>query len=197
MAPANEFPGNIFFYLIILGFGAFFALTVIMRLIPFFQAKRVSRLDHLPARVRDFFLVMMAQSKFFRRKYWYSGILHVFIFWGFMVLLIRSLNLLLDGVSADISLQHLAWRRLHRLAAGDGPVQCAGHGRRGHGGFPARVHQAGAYHHEPGRLDDPQPDLPPDGDRRSRQQPRDIPWNAAARTISPSLPLAWPTSGTA
>jgi len=116
MAPANEFPGNIFFYLIILGFGAFFALTVIMRLIPFFQAKRVSRLDHLPARVRDFFLVMLAQSKFFRRKYWYSGILHVLIFWGFMVLLIRSLNLLLDGVSSEISLQHLlgdvytAWR---------------------------------------------------------------------------------------
>jgi Fe-S oxidoreductase len=107
MAPANEFPGNIFFYLVILGFGAFFALTVIMRLIPFFQAKRVSRLDHLPERVRDFFLVMMAQSKFFRRKYWYSGILHVFIFWGFMVLLIRSLNLLLDGVSGEISLQHL------------------------------------------------------------------------------------------
>src|SRR4030065_177774 len=116
MAPANEFPGNIFFYLVILGFGAFFALTVIMRLIPFVQGKRVSRLDHLPARVRDFFLIMLAQSKFFRRKYWYSGILHVFIFWGFMVLLIRSLNLLLDGVSADISLQHLlgdvytAWR---------------------------------------------------------------------------------------
>jgi hypothetical protein len=52
MAPANEFPGNIFFYLVILGFGAFFALTVIMRLIPFVQGKRVSRLDHLPARVR-------------------------------------------------------------------------------------------------------------------------------------------------
>jgi hypothetical protein len=116
MAPANEFPGNVFFYLVILGFGAFFALTIIMRLIPFVQGKRVSRLDHLPARVRDVFLVMLGQGRFFRRKYWYSGILHPLIFWGFMVLLIRSLNLLLDGVSADISLQHLlgnvytAWR---------------------------------------------------------------------------------------
>jgi Fe-S oxidoreductase len=121
MAPANEFPGSVFFYLIILGFGAFFALTIIMRLIPFVQGKRVSRLDHLPARVRDVFLIMLAQGRFFRRKYWYSGILHPLIFWGFMVLLIRSLNLLLDGVSADISLQHLlgnvytAWRPMMDL----------------------------------------------------------------------------------
>jgi hypothetical protein len=90
-----EFPGNILFYLIIAVSGAFFLLSIATKLIPFVKAKGSPRLDHLPARVRDFFLVMLAQSKFFRAKYWYSGILHVFIFWGFMVLLIRSLNLLL------------------------------------------------------------------------------------------------------
>lgn len=107
MAPSNELPGSIFFYFIILGFGAFFVLTVITRLIPFLQSKPEARFDHLPQRVRDFFLIMIAQSKFFRRQYWYSGILHVLIFWGFLVLLVRSLNLLLDGVHEDLSLQSL------------------------------------------------------------------------------------------
>jgi len=107
VAPANEFPGNVFFYLIVLGFSAFFVLTVITRLMPFLKAKGAPRFDHLPARVGDFMLVMIGQSKFYRRKYWYSGILHPLIFWGFLVLLIRSLNMLLDGVSAQISLQHI------------------------------------------------------------------------------------------
>ena len=51
--------------------------------------------------------MMVGQSKFFRRKYWYSGILHPLIFWGFLVLLIRSLNMLLGGVADPLSLQHL------------------------------------------------------------------------------------------
>ena len=107
MAPSNELPGSIFFYLIVVGFSAFFALTVAARLIPFLKAKGAPRFDQLPARIGDFLLLMLGQAKFYRRKYWYSGILHPLIFWGFMVLLIRSLNMLLDGVSAQISLQHL------------------------------------------------------------------------------------------
>ncbi len=107
MAPSNELPGNIFFYLIIVGFSAFFLLTIAARLIPFLQAKGAPRLDQLPQRIGDFLLVMIGQSRFFRRKYWYSGILHPLIFWGFLVLLIRSLNLLLSGVADPLSLQHL------------------------------------------------------------------------------------------
>lgn len=107
MAPSNELPGNIFFYLIIVGFTAFFLLTVAARLVPFLKAKGASRFDHLPARVGDFLLIMIGQSKFWRRKYWYSGILHPLIFWGFLVLLIRSLNLLLSGIADPLSLEHL------------------------------------------------------------------------------------------
>jgi Fe-S oxidoreductase len=107
VAPSNEFPGNIFFYLIVVGFSAFFVLTIVARLFPFFKAKGAPRLDHLPQRIGDFLLIMVGQSKFFRRQYWYSGILHPLIFWGFLVLLIRSLNMLLGGVADPLSLQHL------------------------------------------------------------------------------------------
>ena len=107
MAPSTELPGNIFFYLIIVGFSAFFVLTIAARLIPFLQAKGAPRFDHLPQRISDFMLIMVGQSKFFRKKYWYSGILHPLIFWGFLVLLIRSLNMLLSGVADPLSLQHL------------------------------------------------------------------------------------------
>ena len=107
MAPSNELPGNIFFYLIIVGFSAFFLLTIAARLIPFLKAKGAPCFDHLPARIGDFLLIMVGQSKFFRRKYWYSGILHPLIFWGFLVLLIRSMNMLLGGVADPLSLEHL------------------------------------------------------------------------------------------
>ncbi len=107
MAPSTELPGNIFFYLIIVGFTAFFLLTVAARLLPFFKAKGAPCFDHLPQRVYDFMLIMIAQWRFWRRKYWYSGILHPLIFWGFLILLLRSLNLLLSGVADPLSLQHL------------------------------------------------------------------------------------------
>jgi len=107
VAPSNELPGNIFFYLIIAGFSAFFLLTIAARLIPLIQAKGAPRLDHLPARIGDFLLIMVGQWKFFRRQYWYSGILHPLIFWGFLVLLVRSLNLLLSGVADPLSMEHL------------------------------------------------------------------------------------------
>ncbi len=107
MAPSTEFPGNVFFYLILLGAFAFFGLTIITRLIPFFKAKGAPRFDHLPKRVADVALVMVGQSRFYRRQYWYAGIVHPLIFWGFLVLLIRSLNLLLDGVHEDLSLQSM------------------------------------------------------------------------------------------
>jgi Fe-S oxidoreductase len=107
VAPSIEFPGNIFFYLIVVGFSAFFLLTVASRIIPFLKAKGAPRFDQLPQRISDFLLIMIGQSKFFRRKYWYSGILHPLIFWGFLVLLIRSLSMLLAGVADPLSLQHL------------------------------------------------------------------------------------------
>ena len=103
MAPANEFPGYIFFYLIVGGFSAFFLLSVATRLVPFLKSKPANRFDHLPARIGSILLVMVGQSKFFRRQYWYSGILHALIFWGFLALLIRSLNMLLEGVHEDLA----------------------------------------------------------------------------------------------
>jgi Fe-S oxidoreductase len=107
VAPSLEFPGIIFFYLIIVGFTAFFLLTIAARIIPFFRAKGPLRLDHLPERFGTFLGIMIGQWKFFRRKYWYSGILHPLIFWGFLVLLFRSLNMLLGGITDPLSLEHL------------------------------------------------------------------------------------------
>jgi Fe-S oxidoreductase len=105
MTPANEFPGNIIFYVLFVGFLSFFAWSAATRFRWFFQAKPINRLDHLFWRVEGLIPHLLGNARVARRKYWYSGILHSFIWWGFIVLQIRTLNFLLNGVDHSISFE--------------------------------------------------------------------------------------------
>jgi Fe-S oxidoreductase len=105
MTPANEFPGNIIFYVIFVGFLAFFAWSAATRFRWFLQAKPINRLDHLFWRLEGLIPWLLGNARVARRRYWYSGILHTFIWWGFIVLQIRTLNFLLNGVDHSISLE--------------------------------------------------------------------------------------------
>src|SRR5438552_5211830 len=49
------------------------------------SARPERRLDHIPARVKAFLVYVLAQARLLRWPY--AGILHAFIFWGFVVLL--------------------------------------------------------------------------------------------------------------
>src|SRR3972149_3944328 len=108
MAPSTEFPGNIFFYLLFVGFVAFFLWAVYLRLRVILRGKKVVRWGQIPTRfVTALGLVGGNWRVASRRRYWLSGIAHTMIFWGFITLQVRTLNFLLDGFHEDISLQSI------------------------------------------------------------------------------------------
>jgi Fe-S oxidoreductase/nitrate reductase gamma subunit len=108
MAPSTGLPGNIFFYLLFIGFAAFFVWAVYLRLRVMLRGKMVVRWDQLPERlITAAGLVLGNWRVASRRRYWISGLAHTMIFWGFITLQVRTLNFLLDGVHEDASLQSL------------------------------------------------------------------------------------------
>jgi len=104
-APSTDFPGNVFFYAFLIGFGAFFLWSVSVRLRWFASAQWVNRFDQMIERVVGLFPYLLGNSRVVRPRYWYSGILHSLIWWGFIVLQVRTLNFLLNGIDHDISLE--------------------------------------------------------------------------------------------
>jgi Fe-S oxidoreductase len=108
MAPSTEFPGNLFFYLLFVGFAAFFLWAVYLRLRVILRGKRVVRWDQIPTRlITAAGLVLGNWRVASRKRYWLSGLAHTMIFWGFITLQIRTLNFLLDGVHENASFQSL------------------------------------------------------------------------------------------
>jgi len=56
------------------------------------------RFDRLADRIRSVVIIALGQKRLVgRKKEWASGIMHAFIFWGFCILLIRSLSLYGEG----------------------------------------------------------------------------------------------------
>jgi heterodisulfide reductase subunit C len=105
MTPANEFPGNIIFYLLFVGFLAFFFYSAAVRFRWFTRGQWINRFDRILERLAGLVPWLLGNARVARPRYWYSGILHTFIWWGFIVLQIRTLNFLLNGVDHDISLE--------------------------------------------------------------------------------------------
>ncbi|MEX2245629.1 MAG: (Fe-S)-binding protein [Dehalococcoidia bacterium] len=107
MLPSHEFPGNWVFYVASLSAVAIFAYSVSLKVRVFASGKRDWRFDHLIERVVSLGPYLVGNSRVVRPRYWYSGVLHTMIYWGFIVLQVRTLNFLLKGLDEDISLEHL------------------------------------------------------------------------------------------
>jgi Fe-S oxidoreductase len=107
MTPANEFPGNIFFFVFLIGFLSFFAWAAATRFKWFLETKPINRLNDLFWRLVGMVPLLLGNQRVARPKYWYSGLLHTMIWWGFIVLQIRTLNFLLNGIDHDISFEGL------------------------------------------------------------------------------------------
>jgi Fe-S oxidoreductase len=107
MAPSTLFPGNVFFYAIIVLALAFFAYSAYVRIALFFLAKPDLRVSKLFERAGTwpFFVLLLARVA--RPRYWYSGLLHILIFWGFLTFQVNTINFFLDGISEDASF--LSW----------------------------------------------------------------------------------------
>jgi len=98
-APTGPFvPGGaILLALAILGFGAFFWRA--WRLYRYMRLGRdEARIDHPWRRLRDELVVYLGQRKLLRRPYYVRGIAHAFIFLGFLIITIGTIDLLIDGI---------------------------------------------------------------------------------------------------
>ncbi len=107
MAPSVQFPGNIFFYLILASVLAFFAYTVYVRTALLLVGKPDWRFDRLWERIVSFVPLVLAIWRVIRPRYWYSGILHLAIFWGFLTFQVNTINFFLEGFHKDAAL--LSW----------------------------------------------------------------------------------------
>ncbi len=86
----------IFSLLLVVAFGAFgYTVTRIMRVLQ--SAKKIDRFDKIAERLQITLLVAFGQSKILRKPV--AGILHAFVWWGFLVITIGTLEMMIDGVA--------------------------------------------------------------------------------------------------
>ncbi len=64
-----------------------------------------SRLDHLGARLKNILIIVFGQSKLFRDPV--AGLIHFFIFWGFIILLSAVMEAIVQGITPQFSLKAL------------------------------------------------------------------------------------------
>jgi Fe-S oxidoreductase len=77
---------------------AIFCRTMYYKILLLLALEPVYRFDHILTRLKNVVVIALGQKRLVgRKKEWASGIMHAFIFWGFCVLLIRSLNLYGEG----------------------------------------------------------------------------------------------------
>ena len=99
IAPTGGFVigGAVLLGLAALGFGAFFWRA--WRLYQYMRLGRdEARIDHPWRRVRDELVVYLGQRKLLKRPYYVRGLAHAFIFWGFLVITIGTVDLLVSGI---------------------------------------------------------------------------------------------------
>jgi Fe-S oxidoreductase/nitrate reductase gamma subunit len=110
MSPANSFPGNVGFYLALVSFGSLFLFLSGSRVLMIARGRSENRLGSprdIFERVITFPALVLGTSRINRSYYWYAGMLHTFMYWGFLTLQVRTLNFLLDGFNHSWSLQHI------------------------------------------------------------------------------------------
>jgi Fe-S oxidoreductase/nitrate reductase gamma subunit len=106
--PSHEFPGNIIYWASLAGLIGFAFYSIGVKVAVFARGKGDWRLDHLVERVVSLGPYLLGNARVARKQYWYSGLLHSLIYWGFIVLQVRTINFILKGFSEDISFEHAA-----------------------------------------------------------------------------------------
>ncbi len=81
---------------------ALFSYIVYKRLIPLAKANRDDRFDRVGERLGKVFSLWLGQIK--QPRYMVAGLLHIAIFFGFLVLALRSISLVFIGMNADFAL---------------------------------------------------------------------------------------------
>jgi Fe-S oxidoreductase/nitrate reductase gamma subunit len=95
-------PGTLLFFLLLLAAVAAFAYSASRRFEILARARRIGRFDRLPTRLWGVVRYGLAQQRMFRDPY--AGVFHFFMFWGFMVLALRTISLVVEGVVPGFAL---------------------------------------------------------------------------------------------
>src|SRR3990170_3741524 len=96
---------NILFALVLLASFVFFGFSA-RRLLSYLQiGKPEDRLDNLPERVKRVVKVALLQTKLVREPL--AGIMHLAIFWGFMVLVVAVVESIGEGIAGRFSFRFL------------------------------------------------------------------------------------------
>ncbi len=90
--------GNFVFAAVLLGAAGFFSVNAqrLARYLQFGKGAESSRVSDVPTRLRNLLVIGFAQSKILRDPL--AGPLHAGVFWGFLVLTLGSIEILLQGV---------------------------------------------------------------------------------------------------
>jgi len=84
-------------FLLIVGLGIF-GRTMYYKLLLLTALEPADRLNHITDRIKNMVVIALGQKRLVgRKKEWAAGLMHSLIFWGFCILLIRSLNLYGEG----------------------------------------------------------------------------------------------------
>lgn len=79
-----------------------FTYIIVNRIKPLYLARKDPRFDRIFA--RTWHMLKFAVGQYRQPRYWVAGILHIFIFAGFMILSLRSITLVLTGVTEGFAL---------------------------------------------------------------------------------------------
>ena len=94
--------GRILFSIIPLMGLAFFGFAISQRLRPLLRAQKDFRLDHPLRRLGLVLKFWLGQWR--HPRYWLAGVLHIVIFAGFLILSLRSVSLVLLGITGPVAL---------------------------------------------------------------------------------------------
>ena len=87
--PIIGYAGVVAFSLMMVVAGVAFVYAIYMRYHQLMMGKRPDvRWDQMPARVLNVFIYVIGQARLPKNGYLYSGILHIFIFGAFMMILL-------------------------------------------------------------------------------------------------------------
>ncbi|MCP4752028.1 MAG: (Fe-S)-binding protein [Proteobacteria bacterium] len=84
----------------VVGLG-FLAFVAVKRIEPLLQASRDNRFNRIPERIGKVLVIFLAQYR--QPRYMLAGVLHMGIFFGFMILMVRTLSLAVIGIWADFA----------------------------------------------------------------------------------------------
>jgi Fe-S oxidoreductase len=94
-------------FLLIVGL-AVFSRTLYRKFRLLMALEPINRTDHIKERLKNMGIIAIGQKRLVgRKKEWASGIMHAFIFWGFCILIIRSLTLYGEGFIPGFQLPFL------------------------------------------------------------------------------------------